>query len=108
MRWVSLSCVIDVRYVFRRLMAEKDLSLSSSSCPRSAMPWRAMNRMLRRMCSSCFRFSAFSLACPADSVSPTSRVVAGSVTSRSTASLWQSLPSSGTSRDPVSSWRSRH
>ncbi|KAH3730654.1 hypothetical protein DPMN_056645 [Dreissena polymorpha] len=49
--------------------------------------------MLRRICSSCFRLSAFSLACPADSVSPTSRVVAGSVTSRSTASLWHSLPS---------------
>ncbi|KAH3768874.1 hypothetical protein DPMN_170090 [Dreissena polymorpha] len=41
------------------------------------MPWRAMNRMLRRICSSCFRVSAFSLACPADSVSSTSRVTGG-------------------------------
>ncbi|KAH3715946.1 hypothetical protein DPMN_058662 [Dreissena polymorpha] len=66
---------------------------SSSSCPRSAMPWRARNRMLRRICSSCFRLSAFSLACPADSISTTSRVVAGRVTSRSTAFLWHSLSS---------------
>ncbi|KAH3784926.1 hypothetical protein DPMN_162998 [Dreissena polymorpha] len=66
---------------------------SSPSCPRSAMPCGARNRMLQRLCSSWFRFSAFSLACPADSVSPASRVVAGSVTSRSTASLWHSLPS---------------
>ncbi|KAH3839136.1 hypothetical protein DPMN_112560 [Dreissena polymorpha] len=66
---------------------------SSPSCPRSAMPWRARNRMLRRIFSSCVRLSTFSLACPADSVSPTSRVVAESVTSRSTASLCHSLPS---------------
>ncbi|KAH3712837.1 hypothetical protein DPMN_072594 [Dreissena polymorpha] len=66
---------------------------SSSSCTRSAMPWRARNRMLRWICSSCFRLSTFSLACPAYSVSPKSHIVAGSVTSRSTASLWHSLPS---------------
>ncbi|KAH3849903.1 hypothetical protein DPMN_092307 [Dreissena polymorpha] len=67
---------------------------SSSSCPRIAMPWRARNHMLRRICSSCFRLTAFSLVCPADSVSPTSCVVVGRVTSRTTASLWHSLPSS--------------
>ncbi|KAH3812188.1 hypothetical protein DPMN_140612 [Dreissena polymorpha] len=66
---------------------------SSSSCPRRAMPWRARNRMLLRICSSCFRFSPFSLACHADSISPTSRVLSGSVTSRSTSSFWHLLSS---------------
>ncbi|KAH3692133.1 hypothetical protein DPMN_193946 [Dreissena polymorpha] len=57
------------------------------------MPWWARNRKLCRICSSCFRLSAFSLACPTDSVFLTSRIVAGSVTSSLTASLWHSLSS---------------